>query len=221
MGTLAVVQHPRIRSINDGRLQKDDATETPHFCRLRLQIPSIGIIPHPTPVTMTSEIIPYYIGPTKKIPNSPKPLLLYKNCFLRDGQVDLTSHTRPSSKMAGKFNGPGIIGWGVADLDDDLQKNTYGTAYESGGVQMGANTGGGAHYIESEDPRKTIANLELSGFMMMGAYPWGYTWSWSAGIGENGDDFGSMWKVNNANLDPVLGHTGGINNYWKTSNASL
>ena len=37
---------------------------------------------------MTPEIVAYDIKPTNLIPNPPKPLLLYKICFLRDSKVD-------------------------------------------------------------------------------------------------------------------------------------
>lgn len=115
---------------------------------------------------MTSEIIAYDIKPTKLIPNSPKPLLHYKNCFIRDGKVDITlafdtfkengwdaqwvtryghfqvSHYHPSShEVMVVLSGPGKIRWGTADFGDDRYSHTYGNASEDGGFYVDVNPG--------------------------------------------------------------------------------
>lgn len=216
---------------------------------------------------MTPEITTYNIKPTKLIPNSSKPLLLYKNCFTENGKVSASlaydtfasngwdaqwvttyghyqrSHYHPATHEAMVvLSGPGTIRWGVADLDDDPQKHTYGTAYEEGGVEVEVNpgdvfvipagvthksfnpvatqsdavclTGGGNHSIDAEDPGKMVGGLKVGGFTMMGAYPRGFDWGWSEG-GEHVGRFEEVWSVENAKSDPVLGNKGGITQYWK------
>lgn len=225
---------------------------------------------------MTSEIIAYNIKPTKRIPNSPKPLLHYKNCFIRDGKVDATlaydtfkqngwdtqwvitygryqrSHYHPAThEVMVVLSGPGTIRWATADLDDDPQQNTYGrsgVAYEDDSLFVEVNagdlfvipagvshksfdaeaakpdaeclTGGGAHHIGSDDPRRFVGELEISGFTMMGAYPRGMSWGWAEG-GAHVGRYESVWSVDRVELDPVLGDVGGINTYWNCHDASL
>lgn len=224
---------------------------------------------------MGSEIITYNVKSTKLIPNSPKPLLLYKNCCLRDGKVDATlafdtfkkngwdvqwvatyghyqhSHYHPAThEVMVVLSGPGTIRWGAADLSDDPQKHTYGSAgsdYEDGSFFAEANagevwivpagvahksfnpeaphpdphilTGRTAHRIESDDHRKFVGELKVSGFTMMGAYPRGMEWSSVFG-GEHVGRYESVWNVQNAELDPVLGDKGGINTYWNQRHES-
>lgn len=207
----------------------------------------------------------YHIKPTKLIPNSPKPLLHYKNAFIRNGKVDTVlaydtftkngwdiqwvtrygraqrSHYHPEThETMIVISGPGSIRWGVADLDDDSDKHTYGTAREEGGPLTEVNIGdvfvipagvahksydpftpspdfrcltGDARGIQADDPRAFVRSLELEGFTMMGAYPRGHSWSW----GEGGDcsDFEAVWNVEVPELDPVVGDVGGIGKYWK------
>ncbi|KAJ4252444.1 hypothetical protein NW762_011045 [Fusarium torreyae] len=117
-------------------------------------------------MTALPEPIVYHIKPTKLIPNSPKPLLLYKNAFMRNGQVDRTAvydtfhanqwdiqwvtrygrnqrshyHSQSHEAMV-VVSGPGRIRWGVADLSDDPQEHTYGDAHEEGGLEVEVNVG--------------------------------------------------------------------------------
>jgi uncharacterized protein YjlB len=88
--------------------------------------------------------IAYDIKPTKLVPNSPKPLLLYRNCFIRDGKVDATlahdtfkkngwdaqwvttdgryqrSHYHPAThEVMVVLSGPGTIRWATADLNEE------------------------------------------------------------------------------------------------------
>ncbi|KAJ5392455.1 FAD-dependent pyridine nucleotide-disulfide oxidoreductase [Penicillium cosmopolitanum] len=189
----------------------------------------------------------YNIIPTKLIPNSPKPLLHYKNAFVREGKLDIglaydtfvkngweiqwvTQYARSMVVVSG----PGRIRWGVADLDEDEEKHTYGDAREEGGLLLDVNVGdlfvipagvahknydpfttlplvncltGNARGIESDDPREMVQGLKMKGFMMMGAYPRGENWSW--GDGGDSPDFVAVWNVENPEFDPFVGSGGG------------
>jgi uncharacterized protein YjlB len=224
----------------------------------------------------TPTIIPYHIKPTPRVPNSPKPLLLYKNCFLRNGKVDITvaydtftkngwdpqwvttygntqrSHYHPAThEVMVVLSGPGTIRWGTADLTDDPQKHTYGMAgtdFEDGSVFIDVEagdllvipagvthksfdrrakdldptclSGGEAHKIEADDPRAFVGALQVQGFSMMGAYPRGMSWGWAEG-GEHVGAYEVIWRVRNADLDPVFGAEGGINVHWNRCGSSL
>ncbi|KAF5690453.1 hypothetical protein FDENT_3836 [Fusarium denticulatum] len=213
------------------------------------------------------EPILYHLKPTKLIPNSPKPLLHYRNAFVKDGQVDRTKafdtfcgndwdvqwvvrygqHQRShyhsqSHEVMVVVSGPGRIRWGVADLSDDPQEHTSGTAYEDGGLELEVNVGdlfvipagiahksfdpsantasfgcmtGDARGIAAENPRIAVAEVPLEGFCMMGAYPRGFSWTWDEG-GDSADDFEAVWGVKNPTADPFTGDNGGISKYWKT-----
>ncbi|KAJ4138646.1 hypothetical protein NW768_002497 [Fusarium equiseti] len=112
------------------------------------------------------EPILYNIKPTKLVPNSPKPLLLYKKAFVKDGKVDRTAafetfrsnnwdvqwlvrygqhqrahyHSQTHEAMI-VVHGPGKIRWGVADLSDNWEDHTYGQAYEDGGIEVEVEVG--------------------------------------------------------------------------------
>ncbi|KAL6885704.1 hypothetical protein GGI43DRAFT_418933 [Trichoderma evansii] len=154
------------------------------------------------------------------------------------------SHYHPEThEVMVVLSGPGIIRWGVADTDDDWEKHTYGQAYEDGGLQIEANVGdvfvipagvahksfdprtstpdvqsltGGGHGIESgdQDPRDAVCFVPLSGFTMMGAYPQGFTWSWSEG-GDHLAQFDVVRNVAKPERDPILGNVGGTSTLWK------
>jgi uncharacterized protein YjlB len=139
------------------------------------------------------------------------------------------------------LSGSGVIRWGVADLSDDLKKTTYGDAYEGGGIEMDAKVGdvfvipagiahksynphstdydfkrltGEARVIEPNDFKNTVEHFPSTEFIMMGAYPHGYTWTWGGEGGEHGGQFESVWAVPKPELDPVLGDEGGTCKYW-------
>ncbi|KAM0430040.1 hypothetical protein ACHAPT_006046 [Fusarium lateritium] len=212
------------------------------------------------------EPIIYNIKPTKLIPNSPKPLLLYKNVFVRNGKVDATAvfdafrahdwdvqwvtkygrqqkshyHSQTHEVMV-VASGPGRIRWGVADLSDDWEQHTYGVAYEEGGLDLEVNVGdlfvipagvshksydptathieadcltGAARGITVENARVAVSELPIRGFVMMGAYPRGFSWTWEEGGGSQ-EEFEAVWNVRNPDFDPVVGQKGGTNKYWK------
>ncbi|PKY02693.1 hypothetical protein P168DRAFT_305954 [Aspergillus campestris IBT 28561] len=134
-------------------------------------------------------------------------------------------------------SGPGRIRWGTTDLDDSPDEHTYGSDSEDGALftdveagdlliipagvaHMSYNrdspspeaqylTGGDAYGIEGEDAAAFVGKLKVSGFTMMGAYPRGKTWGWSEG-GADAAGFEAVWRVKNADLDPVLGAQRGI-----------
>ncbi|KAL4760669.1 cupin domain-containing protein [Aspergillus foveolatus] len=114
------------------------------------------------------EIETYTIAPTALVPNSPKPLLVYKHCFLRHGRVDLahaydtfaanhwdpkwvvrygrqqTSHYHPTThEVMVVLSGRGRIRWGEADFGDpaNWRKHTFGEAHETGGVETEVEAG--------------------------------------------------------------------------------
>lgn len=80
--------------------------------------------------------------------------------------------------------------------------------------------GGGPQSIESDDPRRFVGELKVSGFTMMGAYPRGMSWGWAEG-GEHIGRYESVWHVRDAELDPVFEKEGGINTFWNRSNVSF
>ncbi|KAL2812323.1 hypothetical protein BJX63DRAFT_421885 [Aspergillus granulosus] len=208
----------------------------------------------------TPRIIPYHIKPTLLIPNSPKPLLLYKKCFLRNGKVNIAlaydtftkngwdpqwvttygntqrSHYHPAThEVMVVLSGPGTIRWGTADLSDDPQKHTYGTPgtdFEEGSMFIEVEAGdlfviptGVAHKsfdVRAVDPDPTafVGSLQVKGFTMMGAYPRGMSWGWAEG-GQHVGAYEDVWRVRNADLDPVLGAEGGINVFWNRRGSSL
>ncbi|KAL4881824.1 hypothetical protein BJY04DRAFT_217893 [Aspergillus karnatakaensis] len=103
---------------------------------------------------MTTQIIPYTIKPTPLIPNSPKPLLLYKNTFLDPtdkskvsilnaydtftshgwtprwittyGRTQVSHYHPQTHEVMIVLSGPGTIRFGTADLAADPEKHTYG-----------------------------------------------------------------------------------------------
>lgn len=159
----------------------------------------------------------------------------------RYGRSQRAHYHSDTHEMMIIMSGPGHIRWGVADLSDEDLEHTYGDAYETGGLEMLVHPGdcfvipagvshkhydpdaksenfgcltGDARGVEGDDPKKTIRDLELYGFMMMGAYPKGKAWDWSEG-GDHLDRFEKVWNVPNPSLDPVVGDKGGTNKYWK------
>lgn len=139
------------------------------------------------------------------------------------------------------LTGPGTIRFGAADTDEDWEKNTYGDAFEAGGLEIQANAGdafiipagvahksydpspdatlkiytGDAHGVDGADPRQSVASAQkqLSGFTMMGAYPKGCDWTWAEGGAHEGQ-FEKVWNVPKPELDPFVGDQGGIGQFW-------
>ncbi|OTB11526.1 hypothetical protein K445DRAFT_321911 [Daldinia sp. EC12] len=209
----------------------------------------------------------YYLPPTRLIPNSPQPLLRYKGLLaepserrpevindrlernywnaqwiFRYGPSQPSHyHSRIHEAMA-VLSGRATIRFGVADMDPDLDKNTWGNAKETGGIEVTANIGdvfiipagvahktfdaspsaefslltpGDGHGIPGPNVGEALANVELSGFTMMGAYPknCGH-WDFSTGV-EGVGDFEASWSVPRPEKDPFLGDSqDGIVGQW-------
>ncbi|KAF2482198.1 hypothetical protein BDY17DRAFT_317759 [Neohortaea acidophila] len=152
--------------------------------------------------------------------------------IFRYGPTQVSHYHSKAHECMTVLTGSATIRFGVADTSDDLDASTHGDAREAGGVELQANAGdvfiipaGVAHKthdttagstfalltpgegqsIPTPDPRQTLAEIELSGFTMMGAYPKnGANWDFAVG-GENEGDFAAVWNVAKPELDPILG----------------
>lgn len=140
------------------------------------------------------------------------------------------------------LTGSARIRFGVADTTTDLEKNTHGTGSEEGGIEIVAKAGdvfvipaGVAHKtfetkpeadfqlltpgqgrgIEAEDKHGVIAELDLSGFTMIGAYPVGNReWNFARG-GEDAGNFEAVWTTSMPVKDPILGEAeSGLLGVW-------
>ena len=126
------------------------------------------------------------------------------------------------------LSGSATIRFGVAD---DPEPNTPSDAKETGGIELRANAGdaflipagvshktfdpepadtfalltpGDGHGIAASDPGDALADVHLSGFTMLGAYPLDGTWDFAEG-GDHVGAFETVWSVPKPRLDPVLG----------------
>ncbi|KAF3055978.1 hypothetical protein GL218_06832 [Daldinia childiae] len=162
--------------------------------------------------------------------------------IFRYGSTQLSHyHSRIHEAMV-VLSGRATIRFGVADTDPDLDKNTWGGAKEEGGIEVTASIGdvfiipagvahktyntspsaefsllspGDGHGIPGPNARESLANVRLSGFTMMGAYPknCGY-WDFSIG-GEDVRDFEASWNIPKPGKDPFLGDSrDGIVGHW-------
>ncbi|KAI8194422.1 Cytochrome P450 monooxygenase aflV [Colletotrichum sp. SAR 10_65] len=212
------------------------------------------------------EIRQYHLFPTDLVPNSPRPLLQYKNVLPKDpktshcsalqvwdrfttngwdvqwifryGQTQLSHFHSKAHECMAVLSGNATIRFGVADTDEDLDKNTYESSWEKGGVELQAEAGdvfiipagvahktyntrpeapfgllspGKGHGIEADNPREALGKVELSGYTMMGAYSGG---EWDFVLG--GGDFEKVWGVPKPKLDPVFGDSeNGLRRTWK------
>lgn len=139
------------------------------------------------------------------------------------------------------LSGTATIRFGVADTAHGEQDPA--ASHERGGVELHAEAGdvfllpagvahktfatqpaesfklltpGDGHHIAADDKRKALAELQLSGFTMMGAYPNGSVWDSCSG-GENADDVERVWAVPKPQQDPVLGTAGdGLRELWQS-----
>ncbi|EMR69621.1 hypothetical protein MGN70_011311 [Eutypa lata] len=214
------------------------------------------------------EVRKYYLFPTDLIPNSPRPLLHYKDALARTrggvhcdpaevwdmfhnngwrvswifryGQTQLSHYHSEAHECMAVLSGTATIRFGVADTEDDLDKNTYGDAWEDGGIELEAEAGdvfiipaglahktydtkpedefklltpGNGHGIEAEDRRKALADIQLSGYTMMGAYNGG-DWDFV----KSGGNYEKVWAVPKPELDPVFGKSSqGLCSTWRGS----
>lgn len=81
---------------------------------------------------------------------------------------------------------------------------TYDPRPRSGELKQLA-PGDGHLTADPEEARKALAGVDLNGdFMMIGAYPLGYSWDWSAGGAHEGR-YEEVWSTPKPEKDPVLG----------------
>jgi uncharacterized protein YjlB len=135
------------------------------------------------------------------------------------------------------------IRFGVADTVADLDESTHGSGKEEGGIELEARAGdvfvlpagtahktfntspvaefklltpGNGHDIAAEDTRRALAELELSGFTMIGAYPQDSNeWNFAEG-GEDEGKYEQVWSIPKPENDPVLGKAeNGLYGLWK------
>lgn len=146
------------------------------------------------------------------------------------------------------LSGNATIRFGVADTSDDLEESTHGAGKEEGGVQVEAHAGdvfvlpagtahktfqtspgasfqlltpGRGHGVEADDVRRALANIELSGFTMMGAYPKGSVWDFAVG-GDSSGNYDRVWSVALPENDPVLGRSHeGLRGLWQEPKGRL
>ncbi|CAG9952727.1 unnamed protein product [Clonostachys rosea f. rosea IK726] len=218
---------------------------------------------------MAPTVKQYHLFPTDHVPNSPRPLLHYKNVLamkpgkthcdpgevwdmftnnewrvawiFRYGQTQLSHFHSEAHECMAVLSGTASIRFGVADLSEDLDQNTYGSAWEAGGVTLEAEAGdvfvipagvahkthnckpeaefrlmspGNAHGIEADDPKSTLSALDLTGYTMMGAYNGG-DWDFV----RKGGMFEKSWAVPKPKFDPVFGDSGqGLAKTWTGNN---
>jgi uncharacterized protein YjlB len=215
------------------------------------------------------EVKSYKLPPTALMPNSPWPLLYYSGFFanetdcntvkvydlfssngwqvqwiFRYGDTQYAHYHSAAHECMAVLSGTATIRFGVADTDDDLEKNTHGSSKEEGGIELQANAGdvfvipagvshktfdtrpsasferltpGDGHHVSGEDVRKALADIELSGFTMIGAYPRGSEWDFMKG-GEDTDNYEKVWSVPKPDKDPVFGNSSsGVCGLWEGS----
>ncbi len=76
-------------------------------------------------------------------------------------------------------------------------------------------TEGDGHHIPSGDATTVLDGIELSGFMMMDAYPEGSSWDFMEGGETEAEEFQKVWSVPKPERDPVLGEsTDGLCGLW-------
>ncbi|CAG8012959.1 unnamed protein product [Penicillium olsonii] len=212
------------------------------------------------------EVRQYQLMPTNFIPNSPRPLLHYKDVLatrhsqcdpaevwdmftknewdvqwiFRYGPTQLSHYHSRAHECMAVLSGTARIRFGVADTSDDLMENTHGSSWEDGGVELEAEAGdvfiipagvahktyntkpdaefqlltpGSGHGIEADDPKKALAEVQLSGYTMMGAYSGG-KWDFV----KAGGNYERVWSVPKPRYDPVFGDSErGLCKTWRGS----
>ncbi|KIW25537.1 uncharacterized protein PV07_08703 [Cladophialophora immunda] len=122
---------------------------------------------HRTTDHTVAEVKAYHLPPTAKIPNSPYPLLHYRNALpggkernmqlafydrfvkngwsvqwmTRYGKTQSSRYHSSAYECMAVLNSTTIIRFGVADTFDDLEENTNGLGKEDGGADLKAKPG--------------------------------------------------------------------------------
>lgn len=218
---------------------------------------------------MAIEVKEYHFFPTSLIPNSPRPLLHYRNVLakkhetsqcdpaqvwdiftenewnvhwiFRYSDTQLSHYHSQAHECMAVLSGSANIRFGVADTSPDMDENTYGLAWEQGGLVLEANAGdvfiipagvahktfntkpkanfallspGTGHGIEASDPMTALSVVTLDGFTMMGAYNGG-DWDFIA----TGGQYEKVWAVPKPKYDPVFGSSEqGLCKRWQGDN---
>lgn len=167
------------------------------------------------------------------------------NWIFRYGQTQASHYHSRSHECMTVLTGTATIRFGVADTSDSLEENTWGAAKEDGGVEVTAEAGdvfiipagvahktygtapaaafqlltpGTGHGIAASagaDRRQAVADVQLDGYTMMGAYPKGSDWDFLEGDADH-SDWDNVWAIQKPDLDPVLGKSEeGIVGTWK------
>lgn len=199
--------------------------------------------------TTTVEVQRHFLQPTRLMPNSPHPVLHYRNFLsrasertaahahelfaghgwqtqwiFRYGPTQKSHYHSAAHECMAVLSGSATIRLGAADMPD-------GDGHEDGAVEIDAHAGdifvlpagtahktfntmpagatqlltpGDAHGVAADDVRGALANVQLSGFTMLGAYPEGSCWDWSGG-GDHTDNYQKVWAVPRPAKDPVVG----------------
>lgn len=141
-----------------------------------------------------------------------------------------TAHYHSSAhEVMAVLSGTATIRFGVADVDNSPDGRELGgveVEAKAGDVfivpagvshktfnpqpdsSFGLLTPGDGHHLSTEGKAiaasDALANVELSGFTMIGAYPEGSEWDFCSG-GEHSHDQDKVWSVPKPENDPVLG----------------
>lgn len=138
------------------------------------------------------------------------------------------------------LSGTATIRFGVADTSSDLDLNTHGSGQEPGGIEVQASAGdifvipagiahktfnspagstfellspGDGHRIQAEEMKSALGSIDLSGFVMLGAYPFGSVWDFQTS--GDAERFAEVHSVAKPESDPVLGNMdGGLCKLW-------
>lgn len=131
--------------------------------------------------------------------------------ILPAGVSHKTFDTVPSmaSKMLSPGNGHGLVA-AAAAASSPLQGQ--GGNVGNSDSSDSDSTSSSSHH----DPRQSLANLEVDGFTMIGAYPLGSgEWDFNLG-GEHQGKYAEIWNVAKPGRDPVLGEDpDGLCGLWR------
>ena len=128
---------------------------------------------------------------------------------IRFGVADTSSDLEESTHGDGKEPGGVEIDAKAGDVFVIPAGTAHKTFDTTKGSEFALLTPGGGHQIvprkEGQSVRDTLANIELNGFTMMGAYPMGGgDWDFAVG-GENKGEYEKVWGVPKPGKDPILG----------------
>lgn len=160
--------------------------------------------------------------------------------IFRYGPTQQSHYHSQAHECMAVLSGTATIRFGVGDTSEDLDDNTHGSAWETGGIELSAEAGdvfiipagvahktyntkpeagftllspGNGHGIAADDPKRALADIELTGYTMMGAYNGG-NWDFV----QSGGDYEKVWSVPKPEYDPVFGDLDqGLRKEWRGS----